>query len=125
MPQLDLQVQGDKPQTSPIPTQRESPSVTSTTSSEGSPAKTADTPPKHSVFGNIHKHKKPCADNVCMYCGKVYSHKSSLSRHMVTVHSHNHIQKGSVGCNLCSERYMKHISYYCLSTINLVHVRST
>ena len=105
--------------------QRESPSVTSTTSSEGSPEKTADTPPEHSAFGNTHKHNKPCADNVCMYCGKVYSHKSSLSHHMVTVHSHHHIQKGSVGCDLCSERYMKHISYYCLSTINLVHTHST
>ena len=37
----------------------------------------------------------------CNYFGKVYSHKSSLSRHISTAHSH---EKGSVQCQSCGLR---------------------
>ena len=42
--------------------------------------------------------------NVCSYCAKDFAHKSSLSRHIVTVHLYHSIEKGSVSCDLCSER---------------------
>ena len=46
-------------------------------------------------------HFKTYSSLFCQYCSKEYSHKSSLSRHMSTVHSK---EKGSVCCELCDHR---------------------
>lgn len=42
--------------------------------------------------------------NVCSYCAKDFAHKRSLSHHIATVHPYHSVEKGSISCDLCSER---------------------
>ena len=59
--------------------------------------KTISQHPKHL---SLYKHKKSNIEGLaCSSCGKVYAHKSSLSKHIRKEHSQN--QSGHIICSKC------------------------
>ena len=86
------------PTTCPANTQCEPPSLP--TPSKVNPLSQTLSQPLNCAQGN---HTSSCI--TCSHCGKIYTHRSSLSKHIKKVHSFAVEGSKRMQCNMCCERY--------------------
>ena len=54
---------------------------------------------------SVGHNSNPASKFQCKWCNVSYAHRSSLSRHLATVHPSG--EKGTICCNLCTQKYKR------------------